>query len=189
MTLAEPITRRWTKTEYMRLAEEGWFEGQRVQLIRGEIVQMPAQGYRHTKAVMRVFEFLREAFGAKHWVRTQFQVDLSEDSQPEPDVSVAEHELEWYKDHPTTALLVVEVSDTSLRLDRRKAGLYSSAGIPEYWILNLGKRSLEVYRGPVADPKEEFGHRYSDVRELSEAEMVAPLARLDARIQVKKFFE
>ncbi len=150
---------------------------------------MPPQGFQHTKAVMRVFEFLREAFGAKHWVRSQFQVDLSEDSQPEPDVSVAEHAFEWYKDHPTTALLVVEISDSSLRLDRRKAGLYSSADVPEYWIVNLGKRSLEVYRGPVADPKEEFGHRYGDFRELNEAETVAPLAKPEAQIQVKRFFE
>lgn len=189
MTLAEPATRRWTKDEYMRLADEGWFAGQHVQLILGEIIQMPPQGHRHYLAIHRMAEYLRSIYGPLHWIRTQTQLDFGNDSQPEPDVAVTEHEPDWYQDHPTTALLVAEVSDSSLGLDRRKAGLYASAGIPEYWIVNLGKRCLEVHRGPVADPKEEFGYRYSDFRELSEAETIAPLSKPDAQIQVKRFFE
>jgi Uma2 family endonuclease len=171
------------------MAEQGWFEGQRVQLIDGEIVQMPPQGYQHTKALMLVFKFLSEAFGAEHWVRTQFQVDLNDDSQPEPDISVAEHPFEWYKDHPTTALLVAEISDSSLRLDRRKAGLYASCGIPEYWIVNLQSPRLEVHRQPIADPQHEFGHRYADVRVLGEEETISPQAKAEAKIVVRRFFE
>ncbi len=73
-------------------------------------------------------------------------------------------------------------------IDERRR-LYSAAGIPEYWIVNLGKRSLEVHRRPVVDSKDEFGHRYSEVRELGEAEMVAPLSKPGSEIQVMKFFE
>ncbi|MGD0462006.1 MAG: Uma2 family endonuclease [Tepidisphaeraceae bacterium] len=189
MTLAEPTTRRWTRDEYYRLADEGWFVGQRVQLFHGEIVQMPPQGHQHAKAMLRVSQFLQSAFGSGHWIRTQLPLNLLEDSEPEPDVAVTKEPAESYQDHPTTALLVVEISDSSLRLDRRKAGLYSSAEIPEYWIVNLSKRSLEVHRGPVADPKEEFGHRYFEFRELNEAETAAPLAKPDAQIQVKRFFD
>jgi Uma2 family endonuclease len=138
---------------------------------------------------MRVASFLQAAFGAEHWVRTQFQIALTDDSQPEPDVSVAEHPFEWYQDHPVSALLVVEISDSSLRLDRRKAGLYASSGIPEYWIVNLQSRQLEVFRRTLADPANEFGHGYADIRELNEHETIAPLARPEAKILVNKFFE
>lgn len=189
MTLAEPITRRWTRDEYYRLADEGWFNGQRVQLIRGEIVQMPPQGHQHAKGIFNVARFLVSAFGDRHWVRNQLPLNVLDHSDPEPDVAVTSEPPESYDDHPTTALLAVEISDSSLRLDRRKAGLYAAANIPEYWILNLQSRQLEVYRQPIADAKHEFGHRYTDVRELSEDETIAPLARPDAKILVKKFFE
>jgi Uma2 family endonuclease len=189
MTVGEPTTRRWTRDEYYRLADEGWFAGQRVQLFHGEIVQMAPQGHQHIKAIHQVSQFLQSAFGRGHWIRTQAPLNLLEDSEPEPDVAVTEQPPEAYQDHPTTALLAVEISDSSLRLDRRKAGLYASTGIAENWIVNLQSRSLEVHRRPVADPKEEFGHRYSEVREFGEGETVAPLSRPDAPIQVTKFFE
>ncbi len=82
-----------------------------------------------------------------------------------------------------------EISDSSLRLDRQKAGLYAAAGVGEYWIINLGKRSLELHRQPIADSSAESGHRYSEVRELGESDMIAPLSKSDALIQVKRFFE
>jgi Uma2 family endonuclease len=111
-------------------------------------------------------------------------------SDPEPDVAVTVKPPESYsQDHPTTVLLAAEISDSSLRLDRRKAGLYAAAEVPEYWILNLQSRRLEVHRLPVADAKQEFGYRYAEVRELGEDETIAPLARPDAKISIRKFFE
>jgi len=189
MTLAEPIARRWTRAEYYRLADEGWFTGQRVQLLSGEIVQMPPQGHQHAMGILRVSRFLQTAFGDGHWIRNQLPLNVLEDSEPEPDLAVTQQPAESYNDHPVTSLIVVEISDSSLRLDRRKAGLYAAAGIPEYWIVNLAARRLEVYRQPVADANGEFGHRYSEVGVLGEDETIAPLARPNARILVKKFFE
>jgi Uma2 family endonuclease len=79
------------------------------------------------------------------------ELGLSEDSEPEPDVAVVA--LGNYStQHPRSALLVVEVADSSLRKDRQvKADLYAEAGIPEYWILNVVDGVLEVYRNPVGD--------------------------------------
>src|SRR5688572_3694093 len=106
--LAEPQARRWTKTEYYRLADEGWFQGQRVELLDGEIIQMAEQGDAHVKAVSRVGDLLRKAFGERHWVRNQAPLDVSDRSQPEPDVAVAEKSIDEYTDHPATSLLAVE---------------------------------------------------------------------------------
>jgi Uma2 family endonuclease len=188
MTLAEPQVRRWTRDEYYRLAEEGWFAGERVLLIKGDILRMAPQGHPHAKGILNVFSYLQSVFGAAHCVRPQMPLNLFQDSDPEPDIAVTEHPMSWYKDHPTGAMLVVEVSDSSIHLDRRKAGLYAAAGIPEYWILNLNSRKLEVFRSPIADPSNEFGHGSSETLQLGESDMIAPTAKPDARIAVKEFF-
>jgi Uma2 family endonuclease len=182
MILAEPATRQWTREEYYRLAEEGWFEGQRVQLIDGEIIQMPPQGHIHFLVLDRSGKFLLKAFGNAHWIRAQAPLNIG-DSDPEPDLAVCEHPMEDYTDHPTTALLVVEVSDATLRLDRRKAGLYASAKIPEYWIIDLQHHCVEVHRRPVADLSAEFGWRYVDRVVVEGDDGFSPLARPDVKIK------
>ncbi len=108
MTLAEPfnLTLFIVRDEYYRLADEGWFTGQHVQLIHGEIVQMAPQGHQHIKAILRVSQFLQSAFGDKHWIRTQAPLNLANDSDPEPDVAVTADPAEKYHDHPTTVALV-----------------------------------------------------------------------------------
>ena len=184
MRLAEPQTRRWTSQEYHRLAEQGWFDGQRVQLIDGEIIQMPAMGYPHAKAVSRIERLLERIFEPTDWVRSQLPLAVSSEHEPEPDISVIKGRPENYPDHPSTALLVVEISDTSLRLDRRMTGVYASAGVLEYWIVNLAKRELEVYRDPQPDSTREFGFRYADARKVAATDTIAPLARPQASIAV-----
>ncbi len=188
MTLAEPTTLRWTKDQYMKLAEQGHFEGKRVQLIDGEILQMAPQGHDHASALRRATKLLESLFEPQHWVRTQLQLDLG-NSQPEPDVAVAEHDFGWYRDHPTTAMLVVEISDSSLYLDRRKALLYTAARVPEYWIVNLPDRKIEVYRRPKPDQTEKLGYRYVDRFESRDTETISPLSRPQAVFTVKSFFE
>jgi Uma2 family endonuclease len=95
---------------------------------------------------------LRAAFppGSGFEVRGQLPLDLSDDSAPEPDVAVVRGSSRDFRDHhPTTAVLVVEVADSSLPHDRkRKTPIYAQAGIQEYWILNLARKVLEVSREP-----------------------------------------
>jgi Uma2 family endonuclease len=187
--LAEPQARRWTKSEYDGLAQQGLFQDQRVQLIHGEIIQMPAHGHAHFQMLNRVGELLRGAFGPGYWVRMQGPLDLPLDSVPEPDVAVVKGTLEEYRAHPTTALLAVEISDSTLRLDRRKASLYAASGIADYWLVNMGQSQLEVYRDPVPDATEEFEYRYSEPITLKPSDVIVPVALPRVTIRVEDIFK
>ena len=171
---------RWSRAEYDRAVEAGVFDPDaRLELIDGAILAMNPQGSRHTTGVDLTMEALRDAFGAGYRVRTQFPLATDDHSEPEPDLAVVEGDSRTYRDaHPTTALLVVEVSDDSLRRDRTvKQRLYARCGIPEYWILALPDARLEVYRDPTAD-----GYRSITIHRSGDT--VAPLARPEARIGV-----
>jgi Uma2 family endonuclease len=185
--LTEPQTRRWTREEYDRLADEGWFEGQRVMLLKGEIVQMPPQGPTHTKSILLTQHILQTIFEPKDVVRVQMPMNFVDQSDPEPDLAVVAGTARDYKVHPTTALLIVEVADTSLRIDRRKASLYAAAGVSEYWIINLGDMRLEVHRDPAPDATAEWGAAYREVKPLSLADSVSPITA--SQIRVTDLFE
>ena len=188
MKLAEPRTFRWTRGEYHKLASSGSFEGRRVQLIAGEIIEMPPMGHAHAAALSNAHIALTAVYGPDHWVRCQMPLALGAESEPEPDVAVAEHGIKAYRDHPTTALLVVEVSDTTLRHDRRLAGLYATAGVREYWIVNLREHVLEVHRNPVPDTEAEFGHRYAEHMVLDVRSTVSPVTLPGRTIRVEDLF-
>ncbi len=175
-TLHDPTPRRWTREEYYRMGEMGFFQGQRVELIEGEIMVLSPQNWPHTSTVARVGEALHRAFGAGFWVRMQFPLNLST-SDPEPDVSVVAGRIEDYSDHPTTAVLVVEVSESTLHYDRTsKASLYARAGIADYWIVNLVNNQLEVRRDPRPDPSQHYGHGYASLTTLVPPAVLNPLA-------------
>ena len=184
--LLEPTRRRWTRDEYYRMGELGWFTGQRVELLDGEIMVLRPQGPSHATSTDRVRRVLEHALGEGVWVRMQFPVDFGSYSEPEPDVSVVTGSLEDYTSaHPTTALLVVEVSDSTLSYDRnRKASLYARAGIADYWIVNVVEGQLEVRRQPMPNPGKRYGFDYANVTILHEADIVVPLCRPQVRITV-----
>jgi Uma2 family endonuclease len=183
--LAEPARRLWTREEYYRMADLGLFHGQRTELIGGEVIVLSPQKHRHYAAKDKAAEQLKIAFGEGYWVREQGPVQCGDFSEPEPDVSVVSGTRDDYTDHPTHAVLVVEVSDKTLRFDRtRKASLYARSGFPEYWIVNLIDRVLEVYRSPVDDDSQPFGARYADVQRFAPGQTVAPLEKPDAAIAV-----
>jgi Uma2 family endonuclease len=95
---------------------------------------------------------LAAAFGPGWVIRTQGKIGLDEESEPEPDVAVVPGTLDDYREaHPARPVLTLEIADSSLGSDReRKGSLYARAGPPDYWVLNLPDRVLEVYREPVA---------------------------------------
>lgn len=181
-------TRRFTRDEYYQLADLGWFAGQRVILLDGEIVQMPAHGHQHFVALNRIDKLLQHVFGPRYWVRAQGPLDLG-DSQPEPDIAVVAGPLESHRAHPTTALLVVEIADSSLRADRQLAGLYASAGVADYWIVNLQQKQLEVHRQPIPDATADFGHTYAERRVLTPGQVVEPLELPGRPLRIADFFE
>lgn len=187
MSAARPTRRRWTLDEFDRMAELGLFVGQRVELIGGEIIEMPPQRNQHAIATGLVQDALAAAFGPGVWVRIQMPLHLHRLSAPEPDVAVVAGRPRDYlaTGHPTAARLVAEISDTTLPFDRRfKASLYAAGGIEEYWIVNLVDRRLEVHRRPGPDPRQKYGAGYADRVALDENESVTPLAAPGARIAV-----
>src|SRR5438105_863581 len=122
---AEPTIRKWTKREYHEAAELGWFDGQRVELIDGEVVEMAAQRDEHAVSLTLTEEEVREAFGHGYTYRVRMPLNVAGRSEPEPDLAVVRGTPRSLKKHPTTAVLIVEVSDTTLAYDRgRKASLY-----------------------------------------------------------------
>jgi Uma2 family endonuclease len=186
--LVEPTQRQWTRDEYYRMGELGWFTGQRVELLDGVIMVLSPQGPSHATSTDRVRRILEHTLGEGVWVRMQLPVDFGSYSEPEPDVSVVTGSLEDYTSaHPTTALLIVEVSDSTLSYDRnRKASLYARAGIADYWIVNLVDGQLEVRRHPVPNSSKRYGFDYDEITILYNADIVLPLCRPQVRISVGK---
>jgi Uma2 family endonuclease len=186
-TASGPKTRRWTAGEFYRLLDEGYFYNQRVELLEGEIVEMAAQKNLHALGISLVEDALRAAFGPNYWVRVQASLDLTPYSVLDPDLAVITGSPRQNATvaNPTTALLVVEVSESTLRHDRLwKGSLYARVGIEDYWILNLVDRQLEVYRQPARDPKARYGFSYKDKSELRSKDRIAPLAKPKAKIRV-----
>jgi Uma2 family endonuclease len=181
---------RFTKEQYYRLAENGEFGDARVELINGEVVPMPAQSNWHAWGVDMMHAQLSLALGSEYWIRNQHSLDLSPLSVPDPDIAVIPGRMDSFppRTNPTSAILIVEVSETTLGDDRvRKASLYAASGIRDYWILNYVHRCLEVYRDAIEDPSEEFGWRYTTTTTHDEGE-VAMLAVPTAKVEVAKFF-
>lgn len=185
MQLIEPILRPWTRGEYHRLAEAGYFEGQRVELIEGEIRQMSPQSEPHAACILLILDILRSIFAHGYTVRVQMPLDLGEYTELEPDLAVVLGSPRDYGDHPPTALLAVEVSLSSLAYDRhRKAGHYARAGIPEFWIVDLARRRVIVLRDPAADANAPTGFAYRSEQVFDEGDSFAPLAAPQAQIAV-----
>lgn len=184
LQIAEPQTKRWTRDEYYQLADAGYFQRQRVQLIQGEIIQMSPQKHPHSKAILLADRWLRESFPTPHLIRIQMPLNALDESDPEPDLAVVHGPVERLTDHPTTAIFVIEVSDTSLRLDRRKASLYAAVGVPEYWIVNIEGRCIEVHRQPAPDAAAEFGASYAVTVVAKESELISPIAVPKSQVKV-----
>jgi Uma2 family endonuclease len=179
--------RLWTRDEYVQMSEWNWFHHCKVHLIGGEVIEMASQHDPHAAGVTLTLDALRQAFGTGYWVRTQTSLDLSPHGVPDPDVAVIPGSPRGARPQniPTTALLVVEVSESTLREDRSiMASLYAAGGITDYWIVNLVQRQLEVHRERVADASRKFGWWYSNRTIHDPGEFVSPLALPQARIAV-----
>src|SRR3984893_5412423 len=184
-------TRRWTRIEYDRLIDAGFFRpGDPVELLGGQMVVAEPQGSRHFAALPATQEALGQAFGDGWEIRGQGPIALDDESEPEPDLAVVPGTFRDYRTaHPSSPSLVVEISETSLVLDRvHKGSLYARAGLVDYWIVNLPERRLEVYRDPQPDATSPFGWRYRSVTVLGAGASESPLARPDRRVKISDLF-
>jgi Uma2 family endonuclease len=180
--------RLFSASEYWKMAELGFFNRERVELIGGRIVGMSPQSNWHALGIARIREALEQAFGPAFWVRTQNSLDLTPHSVPDPDVAVVPGAPAQYlgqRQNPKSALLIVEVSETTLADDRtEKASLYAASGILDYWILNLVDAVLEIRRDPQPDSSQTFGFRYASLQTLQRSDFACPLAAPTSSISV-----
>ncbi|MDR3637193.1 MAG: Uma2 family endonuclease [Isosphaeraceae bacterium] len=176
---------RWTSEEYYRLAELGFFRNRRVELVRGQIIARSSFKPAHAISVELADNTFRTAFAPGHRVWIQLPLDLGRRNQPEPDAVVLAGSPRDSGEHPKTALLVVEISDTTLRYDRLVNGhLYARAKVADYWILNLIDRQLEVYREPVPDPARNGRFAYHQQTIVTAGGRVAPLGKPGVEVAV-----
>jgi Uma2 family endonuclease len=178
-----PHRRRFTRDECRFLTDNGLLDG-RWELVDGEIISKMGQNPPHRVGVALVMAWLTQLFPPLR-VQVQGPIDVAQEdnplNEPEPDVVVLDRPSTDYMDGnppPEAALLIVEVSDTSLRLDlTTKMARYARAGISDYWVVDLNGRRIVVHRAPAED-------RYASVVSFGEEEVVAPLAALDAPVRV-----
>ena len=185
----EPRTRRFSRAEYEWLIDLGVFQpGEAIELIGGELMVAEPQSAPHYTAIQKTAKALEAAFGPGWEIRTQGPIGLDDDSEPEPDIAVVAGSPDNYsRAHPSRPTLTVEVAESSLGVDRqRKGSLYARAGLPDYWILNLVDRVLEVYRQPAPDSAAPFAWRYTRREVFDASARVTPLAALGSSIPVSQ---
>ena len=154
--------RRW---EYDRLVDEGFFLDECIELLDGVIVEMTPQGTRHAGTIQLLTDRLAAALGLRASLRVQLPFAASETSEPEPDLLVVAPG-DYTRSHPTKAWMAIEVSESTLRKDRRvKAGIYAAAGVPEYWLIDLVGSVIEVRTQPAGDT-------YADLRVARSADRI-----------------
>jgi len=170
--------------EYHRMIDAGILsEDERVELLEGVIVTVSPQGDPHALVIERLNKVLVRQLPDRYRVRPQLPLTLGDRSEPEPDLAVSLVEASTAKQHPRTALLVIEVAGESLRKDRRvKARIYARAGSPEYWLVNLEESCVEVLTEPDAAAGE-YRRRavaadHATLRSSAVPELLVPLAEI-----------
>jgi Uma2 family endonuclease len=174
---------RWTRTHTKMMLEANIFAPHEIELIHGEIIQKTPQNQPHAAANDNGYDALTDVFG-KGYVQHSAPIVIDEESSPEPDLAVLKEHRRTYTDNPnaTDCLLVVEVSDSTLSIDKAtKAELYAKAGIAEYWIVNINARTIIVHREP-SSSEGEVG--YGHIQTYDATKTIAPLARPEVVIAV-----
>ena len=164
----DPRPRRWTREEFYRMAELGWFHGERAEAHRGrQLMVLSPQGPTHSYFTDQVAELLRNSGWTGVWVRIQFPIDFGPYSDPKPDVSVVMgSRADDPAAHPSSCSLD-RGSECQLSpiYDRaaRPASAATGGGVADYWIVNVNDDQLEVYRDPGADLAQPFGYGYASL--------------------------
>jgi len=180
-----PKRYHWTNEEFCNLGDAGVFEGRSVILVDGEILQMAMLNPPHDMSLSLTDYLLREIFRIGHFIRVQTGLAVNDDTNLGPDLAVVIGSPRDYKSAPRTAVLIVEVADTSLAYDRgEKSNLYAAAGIQDYWVIDVNGRELLIFREPIADAEAPRGYRYTSIQSLVATDSVTPLAAPEASIRV-----
>jgi len=173
---------KWTLDQYHRMVEAGVLDDERVELLRGEIVQMSPEGIPHAHISSRTGEYLIRVLGDRAHVRLAKPITISDGSEPEPDIAIVQELEDEYLTHhpyPENVFWLMEYSNTSLEKDLGiKAEIYAEANIQEYWVVNLRDGILVVFRDPAQG-------RYRSRQEFTQG-TICPLAFADVEMAIER---
>ena len=145
-------TAKWTLEEYHRLAETGILDDRRVELLKGDIVEMASEGEPHAYSCHEAGEYLTDLLNQQASVRQNHPVTLPNDSEPEPDLAIVQRLGREYRSHhpyPENIFWLIEYANSSLDKDLKvKSKVYAEVGISEYWVIDLKTMELVVFRNP-----------------------------------------
>jgi len=176
---------RWTVAQFHQMGERGYFNGRRASLIRGVIAEEGPMNPPYRIALELTDTAVRFAFGPGWRVCVQMPLVLGQDTDPEPDIALVRGSVRGTTSHPTTAALVIEIADSSLGYDlTTKAELYATAGIPEYWVVDVDGRTLHVFRDPAPRPTALAASEYRTHDTFADTRAIAPLALPTATVRV-----
>ena len=155
------LRRKFTVEQYHKMSESGIFEeDDRVELIRGEIIEMSPIGTKHAGCVNRLVRLFSRIMGERVIIAPQNPVILNNNSEPQPDVALLKPRDDFYENahpQPEDVLLLIEVSDSTVKYDREeKIPLYAQAKIIEVWLVDMNEESVEVFREPKQDEYEDI---------------------------------
>ncbi len=169
------------RSEYDHLVALGVFEGQKLELLEGELIEMSPSHEPHAYAIRILIRLLPAALLGRADVLIQLPFALSDRSEPEPDVALIDPAASG-TEHPSSAFLLIEVAESSLGYDRGpKLRAYAAARVPEYWVVSTERRCVYVYRGP-------DGEDYTSQATATVTDLVSPLAFPDVVIPVRALF-
>ncbi|MCE9566450.1 MAG: Uma2 family endonuclease [Planctomycetes bacterium] len=177
---------RWTAEQFNQMGDMGWFEGRRAFLLDGVIWEQGPMNPPHATALELLDIALRAAFGVGWRFRNQTPLTVDEYNDPFPDYAVVRGTpRDSNATHPATASLIVEVSDTTLQTDLTvKAERYATAGVTDYWVLDIVNRQLIVLRDPAPLPEGLGATAYRDQKTYAPTERISPLAAPQASILI-----
>lgn len=176
-----PRARPLSRHQYDKLVERGVFDDERIELLRGQLVTMSPQGGLHSTVTARLTQRLIRALDDAYEIRSHSPFAATDDSEPEPDISVSRRQRRRAY-HPSRALLLVEIAESSLRKDRLvKAEIYAEARAAEYWIVDLATKSVFVHTDP-------YRGAYRSIVQLRSRDCLRPVMLPEISIRVGELF-
>lgn len=178
------LRRQFTVAQYHQMVEAGILtEDDRVELIEGEIIEMSPIGRRHAACVNRLIRLFTNHLGDRVIVAAQNPVQLSDRSEPQPDITLLQPRADFYESghpQPQDILLLVEVADTTVEFDREiKIPLYAKSGVREVWLVDLSQNAIAVYREPSLSG-------YGQVQQLQRGQKLTVQAIADVSLAVEE---
>ncbi len=178
------VTAKWSLQDYHQMIDTGLLDDRKVELLRGEIVEMAPEGVFHSSYCRETSKYLRQLLGDRAEVSEAHPITLPNNSEPEPDLAIVKISPTLYRDrHPQVPDIfwLIEIANSTLVKDLGiKKEIYADAGIPEYWVMNLPESVLVVFRDLTTSG-------YQSETKFNSG-TIAPLAFPDLAIDIQKLF-